>query len=361
MDCEPVRYFPHKVTKCRGMHLNHLVLASTLHQQLIMHIRQLFAILFRRGRKQDTVKQNSYFLDLPVDLIYAFFDELQLPEKVLLSETCRDLWYILRHQCASATREATAIERLECLAVLGDILPDHRCCASCSTLHRLDPKDLPVMSNDKFYMPCPAPEPVRSRHRLMSQYSIAFRHVQLAIKYTRLRDTHQDYRASVMQRFTTSIPQFYSMRLIFSANPTIICGRFILMSTFIFYTPAEQISLSDITRAHFQICPHLGASGPLLPYNRLLSAIGSACKVAAGQPGLHKSVYSCYQCPTDFTVAIHPRSVSLLVWQDLGAGVSPADPCWHSHIWTDENNRVMGTKFNYEHGSIKKMYYSGRL
>lgn len=345
-----------KFSKVWYIPLDHSFLTSTFRWQPVMDIRRLLAF-FSRTTSKKAVKQNSPFLDLPLDLVYDIFDELHLPERVLLSQTCRDLWYTLRSQCLLAIRQATAVERLECLAALGDVLPDHRLCTSCRSLHLLDPKDLPVTGYDKFHKPCPALETTWSRHRLMPYYAIAFRHVQLAIKYTRFKDIHQDYRASILQRFAVSIPQFDSMGLIFGAEPIIVSGRFILMTIFVFYTAIEPISFSILSRAHFQICPHLGAGGPLIPDNRLLAAIRLASNVADGQLGSHQEVHSCDRCPTDFRITIKDRQATLYVWQDLGAGTSPLDPYWRSHIWDEGNGLFKGTKFKYEHGSIRDLYH----
>lgn len=322
-----------------------------------MDIRRLLAFFPRRTRKKDAVKKNSSLLDLPLELLHDIFDELHLPEKILLSQTCRDLWYKLRYQCSSAIRQASAVERLECLAVLGDILPDHRLCTSCRALHLLDPKDLPVTGYDKFYTPCPARETSWSRHRLMPYYAIAFRHVQLAIKYTRLKDIHQDYRASILQKFTVSIPRWYSMRLNFTAEPVIINGRFILMTIFVFYTAVGPMSFSNLSQAHFHICPHLGV-GPLILDNRLVAAIRLAFNVADAKRGSHQKAHSCDRCPTDYRIVVKDRRATFYAWQDLGAGISPEDPYWRSHIWDEENGLFKGTRFSYEHGSVRDLYYS---
>ena len=172
-------------------------------------IRSLLGFFRRTAKKKDAVKQDSLFLNLPLAPVYDIFDELQLAQKIWLAQTCRDMWYILRHQCSSAMRQATVEERLECLTRLGNILPDHRLCTSCPALHILDPKDLPVVRYDN----CPSPESAWDFRYLALCYSLAFRHVQLAVKYTRVKDYYQDYRAIILQPFRITIPKFYSMRL----------------------------------------------------------------------------------------------------------------------------------------------------
>lgn len=333
---------------------NHSFVAFTLHHQLIMHIRRLLAFSPSLTRRKGAVKQKSSLLNLPLALVYDIFDELQWPEKVLLSQTCRDLWYTLRSQCSSAIRQATVAERVECLAVLGDILPDHRLCISCRALHLLDPKDLPVMSNDRFHKPCPASEDIWSRHRLMPFYSIAFRHVQLAIKYTRLTGVHQDYRASILRKYTISFPRSYS----FTAEPVIAHGRFVLMTTRVFYKAVGPMLFSTLSQMYLYVCPHLGTGASFIPDSPLLAAIRFVSNVADGQRGLLQKGNSCDRCPTDFLMSIEDGRAILYVWQDLGAGTSSADPYWRSHIRDKENGLFKGTSFSYEYGSVRDLYYS---
>ena len=61
-------------------------------------------------------------------------------------------------------------------------------------------------------------------------------------------------------------------------------------------------------------------------HSPLLEAMRFAC--ADGQCGLHQEVRACDRCPTDYRVVFKDREVTLYVWQDLGAGTSPADPYW---------------------------------
>ena len=320
---------------------------------LIMHLHQLLASFQLIRSKKGVVKQNSSLLDLPQDLVFDIFDELQLPEKILLSQTCRDLWHTLRGQCSSAIRQATAVERLECLAVLGDILPDHRLCFTCRALHLLDPNDLPTKINNNFHKPCPAPEEMLSPHNLVSHYLIAFHHVQLAIKYTRLARVHQDYCASILQKYTYSFQRGYS----FTAEPAVVHGRFILMITWDFYMAAGPTLFSQVTQAYLRICPHLFTGAPHIP-SPLLAAIRFAYNVPHSQRGLLQKRDSCDRCPTDFLISVEDGRAKLCVWQDLGDGTSPADPYWRSHIWNLENDLYKGTNFSYKHGSVRDLYYS---
>jgi len=334
-------------------------------QKLIMHIGRLIAFLLGNKRNKTIVKQESSFLDLPLDLLFDVFDHLQLSERTLLSQTCRGLRYAFHHKCVLAFRVASVAERLECLAMLGDVLPDHRLCTPCGRLHLLDPKDLPVMDYDKFYRPCPALEHVMSRVMsrvyCMPYYAIAYRHVQLAMKYTRLECIHQNYRANILQKFTITIPRWYSTKLKFTAEPRIVRGRYILMTTNVFCAYEGPISYSLLSQVCFRLCPHLCASelvSSLQPDNQLLVTMRLAFNRAKVEP----EMYSCDQCPTDYVIAVEDDRVTFNTWQDLGTGISEADSYWRSHVWDEsENNRFRSAKFCYEHGSIRDMYYSNGI
>ena len=321
-----------------------------------MHIPWLFALLKRLIRKKDTVKQGFPLLDLPLDLVYNIIDELKLPEKILLSQTCRLLRYTLHRKCASTMCRATAHKRLEYLAVLGHTLPDHRLCTSCRALHLLNYEDIPAMKSGKINNSCPVPRVLGSRHHMLPCYSISFHHVQLAIKYTRLKNFHQEYREKILQTFQVKIPRFCSVPLVFSAIPVVVYGRFLLMTVFHFYNAVEPTPSSTIFEAPVRICPHLG-TGLYMSNNPLLAAVRLAR--TESRRGRRGKLYSCDQCPTEFRVFTYDRDVTLRVWQDLGSGISPTDPYWCSHIPSVNNSLYRGTKFDYEHGSIVDSFYKG--
>jgi len=312
-------------------------------------MRRLLALFSRPTKPKDFIEQQSPLLNLPLDIVHAIIDELPLPAMILFSQTCRDLRLLIQSKCYSTVRQASAAKRLDFLCALGHILPDHRLCAHCRALHLVDLKDLPVTAYDTFYKPCTAPEPLFSRHRLLPYYAVAQRHVQLAIKYTRLAGTHQSYRASILQRFTISYPEFYSLGLDFTAEPIVVHGRFILKTTWDFREAAAPVSFAMISHASFGLCAHLRA------------ATRFAFEVADVQSGFHQEAHSCDRCPTDCSIVVQGSRAIFHVWQDLGSGLSPMDPYWLSHI-NDvindvENNEFSGTKFCYKHGSVRDLYY----
>ena len=328
-----------------------------------MDLRRIIAFLSYTILRKSAVKQTSLLLDLPLCIIYNIFDELRWSEKVTLSQTCRDLRYHLRQKCSSILRKATALERLEYLNMLGNILPDRYLCTGCCALHLVDPKDIPItdcnlLGSNLYHTPCPSPEPLWSRVRLHRNYAVAFRHVQLAIKYSRMEGIYQRYRASIMQRFVVSNCPSSSLGFNFVAEPVIVRGRFILMTTFEFYGDFEEVSYSTFMQTTITFCPHHG-TGKLSARNDAFKTLtNSVFRRSSNTSGLCQGAYSCNRCPSDYAIVIKDKRAIVSIWHDLGTGASPEDPYWRSHVRNNENNMFNGTEFPYEHGSIEKMYYS---
>ena len=99
------------------------------------------------------VQQNSRFLDFPLDVTYAIIHELPLSSKILLSKTCRALWYQVRERCFSALRQSTAEQRLETLTELGNLLPDQYLCVICNALHGIDFDEFPANKDKGILKP----------------------------------------------------------------------------------------------------------------------------------------------------------------------------------------------------------------
>lgn len=227
----------------------------------------------------------------------------------------------------------------------------------CDALRPINPNDLPSLYDYKYLK---SPEPACNRHNLAPFYTLAFQHVRLAVKYTHLDNCHQNYRASIMQKFTRSWAQIYSMRLQFIAEPRIVQGRFLLKATLVFHQISKSTLLSSLSEAPFCFCAHVGAMGMRrLPENTLLNAVLHASQKADGEHDSACEVHSCSQCPTNFTIVFTQGRATFTVWQDLGTGASPEDAYWKSHIWSTSNSIFCGPSFPYRHGSIRRQFYNG--
>lgn len=278
------------------------------------------------------IKQNSFLLKLSLEIIYDIVNRLPLSAIILLSQTCRDLWYLLRG--STAMQKVTSSERLELLATLGYILPYYRLCGGCNALHIVDPKDVPKRVYDGSCKEC-IPNKSSGRVSILAYYAVEFHHVQLAIKYTRLGNIHQHYRARILQKYTKSKLLYASTKqrftaLDFTAEPVIVQSRFIMMETFVFRDQDQPLSITTFAAQFFKVCPHLPVDAGAL---RTAMQLAFDLDLAGRQPSLPPKVYSCDRCPTDYLVTVQRDRPLIQVWQDFGSGTSPTDPYWRSHVW----------------------------
>lgn len=317
------------------------------------HLLALYSGVIRYTR---SIKQTSPLLNLPLDVILLIFDELPLHATILLSQTCTHFRSLLRSKYSLAIKKISDSERLELLVVLGNLLPHHWTCTQCRSLHQANQNDVPYYQTN-YYRPCPWPESLWSCHRVNQFYIIAYRHVQLATKYTR-EGMHHRHRAKILRKYAVRYPEYFSARLDFTAEPVIIDGRFILRTTYEFHELVKPLSLEIISEAFFGFCPHLHA---VSLSGQLDQAISLAFQAAdAGSSRSYAANHSCERCPTDYSITVLlGRHVTFDVFQDLGSGFSSTDPYWRSHILGDINSQPGGwTKFDYEHGSVRELYLS---
>lgn len=303
-------------------------------------------------------------LDLPLDIVYTIADELTLPSRIIFSQTCRDLWHLLHGDCLSAFREASVVERLDCLAVLEQLLPDHRLCTGCCALqpvYYITP--LGRYREDVCSRFCPFETPRFSRFLLSGFYAISFPFVQLAIKYgshSRYQGPGKKHYPCLLPTFSISIPDFFSWRLDFAAEKLVAKGRFLLKTTHVLHGVTQPLSLLNTSKAPVAICSHLslGVVHPIALGEPIPAALRMAHDEAGAPVGLNQDLHCCARCPTDFLVSNRDDDVSIMVWTDLGNGTSPQDPFWRSHLLSNENSPLDGNTFDYRLGSIQEMYFN---
>ncbi|KAL9099923.1 MAG: hypothetical protein Q9163_004637 [Psora crenata] len=337
--------------------------ASTWHEEQYKksRFRQIFSSKARLRRCPSPIRQSSPFLHIPPELMLIIFDFLSLPARVALSQTCRGLRGNYGSQCHAELRKFNAQERIQFLGELSDLLPEFRACYYCSALHEIDTEDTPSTFRACLRSKRPSLEPARGCHSLNRSYSIAIRHVQLALKYTRLKNVHEKYRASLLATYKVNHTNYSSSNMTFIAEPKVEQGRFFLKTIWQFSGNATSLSPSDIDRVPFAICPHLRSSalgrGPLFVALSDLYDLRQAKLEWPNDVSCASREGSCIKCPTDYTmdVAKSGKEVFIHVWQDLGTGTSPDDPYWKSYILDGyHNSPYVGEAFDYEHGSIRR-------
>ena len=249
------------------------------------------------------IEQSSAFLDLPLDVLCSICDELPLPAKILLSQSCKAMWHMLHSTCSSRLRTLAQKDRFDTLRELGNLLPDNYYCTRCNVLHLVEPDDVPNVTNwYKRRHVCYTPGRMFEDLCLQHYYIFAFHHVQLALKYSRMTDWHQDYRTNILQQFETR-PVGSPIIKSSAAKPKVVNARLILLVTYVLYADALQYDLrkSDLTK-YIHFCPHhFFGIGSGLDQSIALMLQEAAIK-AATMPEQHTQLFTCNSCPTDYSV-----------------------------------------------------------
>ena len=323
------------------------------------------------GRSTD--KKDLKLSSLPLELLFDILDHLPWAEKVSLAQTCRDFWSSLHPRCASIFRDATFRNRVKYLNALSSLIPDHYYCPRCYALHSIDSEDVPVLDEHRARSDifcgsrtCPNPESPYSRRLIHPNYGLAFRHIQLAIKYSRLKNTHQTYRASILQKFTTSTDPSSSPEVQFTAEPRVRDGRFIIKTIHRISDGEQNLSMLKVIETRIRFCPHHSLNdiqGLLYRFqDPMLASIDNLINLAPQSSSSHaRHASSCDQCPTDYKIKFTGKELFVSTWQDLGTGICAKDHYWQSHDWISGFSWDRSSSFPpYEHGSIERLFNSGK-
>ena len=270
------------------MRRNCLTLATStlqVYAKLLWPLRFLYV--------KPAVEQTSAFLHLPIDIICMICDQLPLSAKILLSQTCKAMWYMLPSQCSVRSKALVPEDRFNTLAELGNFLPDNYHCITCKRLHPVRPDDIPDLTNWYRRRHVCFTRNLESDHlRPQKSYAVFFHHVQLALKYSRMKEKHQDCRKNILQKFEMR-PVGSPILKTFSAKPRVVNARFILLMTYVLYAgPLRDAATTDYKK-YLQFCPHhlfgLG-TGRGFPFAALLQ---KAAINAATMQDRHTELFSC--------------------------------------------------------------------
>ena len=90
---------------------------------------------------------------------------------------------------------------------------------------------------------------------MCTRYAVSFHHVQLALKYSRIKEKHQDYRWNILQKFKIRSVASPIIKT-FAAKPKVVNARFILLTTYVLYAgPLRDAAKKDYDR-YIMFCPH---------------------------------------------------------------------------------------------------------
>lgn len=348
----------------------------------------------------------SRLLDLPVNILAKIL--LQLPPHALLimSEVCP----IIRRLCHTITpnNHLSYAEHLRYLTCQSRNDLDRWVCKLCVKTHRHLCEDIParsVLPNDcvSRWSTTALPEDNVAGCR---SYSIAHRHIQFALKYSRLEGNLEGHRrqarhrhyyeqilASRQSTFSTH-PLDSRHRATYSVFPEIVQANFLIHSVWTYQTHDYRQDVDKVSIGYLRICEHQGylngsehavekqkeelmalmgelQNAKLLKFG-ILSAwqwLNAQSQVASYNvlPNLidrAMTIYlngeiagSCAACLTDFVVKVSPGELKVFAWQDLGHESSLLD--------TAERSPPPGLRWGYaldrrnashQPGSVRRKY-----
>ncbi|KAI1653067.1 hypothetical protein F4813DRAFT_284969 [Daldinia decipiens] len=288
---------------------------------------------------------DSFLLKLPVELVNGILELIPPIDRAVASLTCRSLRLILGK---SDAHNLSTAQYLRYHVRVARDLPDRWVCEACFKLHPVSLGDTPLTP---WRMTCPlrwdrwCHEVYGQQSRLDNRYlSVDHRHVQLALKYTRLQDhwsrrhlhtllaNHRD------DEFPTH-PYPYNrqnvLKVTYTVTPRVVRDqhenlRYMLRSVWHFRKDSMEISL--VTVGDIKLCPHLALLGDMRRMEVHQLDILQEIKRAILLNGIETYIAGCNLCATDFKIAVHKDHITVHTWQDMGTKGSPGDKAWRLHV-----------------------------
>ncbi|RFU79594.1 hypothetical protein TARUN_2642 [Trichoderma arundinaceum] len=324
----------------------------------------------KRGKRNAPPNARSALLNLPIELIRDISDELSAVDKVIFATTCRPVRNTLGLTQLSDSESDSQEQQFDYLARMCRDMPGKWVCEECMRCHDINSADTPTNP----YLACPFGNVDHGRFnrplRLIAreEYRLGRRHIQLALKYTRLGSEAGSKYRRYLRRLMSSRQYSYSymwkdarVNNLVKITPRVVNGRFLLKSIFEYRRKSRPISKEIVD--HEFICRHQNlipeedlawirnpGSNDLLNFQRALGDAFSA-------PG-HEMHSHCPHCFTDFSVKASPKSIRITVWQDLGTESSPLDPVWKSFVYTPYLYSDAASVRNEEPGRVRELYDS---
>ncbi|RKU44355.1 hypothetical protein DL546_000031 [Coniochaeta pulveracea] len=352
-----------------------------------------------------TQNDSCTFLQLPADIMYLVFQELESEHRRVLALTCRALHGFhsmspnLRNKCL------TQDQHLEYLACIARSLPEQWVCDACLKLHPFHPLDTPGRQNAesmvrprKLFHPLCKFDIFRSHDHPVDRRHVQFQHhhVQLALKHLRLSNKPSEYAKRLLavhhhDHFDTHDRGLFeqeaekrevnTLATRYSVYPRAKMGadgqlRYLTLSTWLYQSDIRPVSLEAM--GNMKICPHMGFEPHYPPSNDLWpefwcygyrpDTLAQAIEKALAQQqdnriGVTEIRGACPRCPTDFAIQASPNRVELLVWRDLGPEGSPRSLAWRIHVFNigrdcpnDQWNTHGCSTLHHVPGSVRALY-----
>lgn len=283
-----------------------------------------------------TAHAPCYILLLPVDTIVEILALLPLHTLLLASQTCRPLQTIV-HDFFLAGRgdllaNAEPEERILYLTHLSRLQPDRWVCVKCCKLHQIRDEDTPY---GQKHVGCADGLDVSDRYKVSKHfgYTPMHRHVQLALKYTRLGCKEERYR-DYLERlcafhsrldYKPYIDIEGGLVVEYAAYPKVVNGRYLLLSIWKYVEAHYKLRPESIYC--LDICPHYSQKGTRRDYSW-----GNIQRVMRTVFAVESTLteISCDSCKTEFSIARSPRCATITIWQDFGSEGTIYDAEWGS-------------------------------
>ncbi|KAL6821657.1 hypothetical protein J3E69DRAFT_311543 [Trichoderma sp. SZMC 28015] len=356
----------------------------------------LYQLLCRLINGNTRIKQNPscLILNLPIEIILLITERLPQYQQIILSQTCYPLRLITRNNNKLQKLSVINLDRdqqQEYVFALARGRPNLWACHKCVKLHRIDQHDTPTnqrpgtLCQTSWSWECYYYRVNYIPYFQHIQYRLFHRHVQLALKYTRLettgtvlRKTYKDHLNRLLQPVLGNIhPHKYGMtneiKGTLSISPKVTTdGEFLIHTKYTFYKDIENVSIKSM--GCLQICVHQFLtseahmhkmhSGPCHLVNDqycscwwhdLLTNPRSAFGLVVVSAFLRETEVcgSCPFCETDFSVQASSEITILRVWQRFGSETSFSS----NNSWRGQMQRPSGTIVaSYPPGSIRQLY-----
>ncbi|KAI1476694.1 hypothetical protein F4774DRAFT_412659 [Daldinia eschscholtzii] len=320
----------------------------------------------------------SHLLKLPIEIIVNISSYLPQVDQAVFAMICRALRLALGKP---DVRKLSTGQYLRFLIRVARDLPDQWVCEACFKLHPVSLDDTPITP---WKMSCPLPwdqwcnEVYGRQSRLDNRFLLVdHRHIQLALKYTRLRDSrYQSYHEKLLtehQDVNFSTFSFPSKRdnlldVSYTVTPKIMKGpdgnfRYLLRSCWQYRKASMEVSL--ITMGDIKLCPHTSIS-----YDLNRSPINQATHIMLARYSLSSNFMDtfsagCPCCATDIAIKFSKELVVVCTWQDMGTKGSPGDIAWRSHVSDPRfivSNFQMGRPDMFKLiGSVRELYHDTQI
>ncbi|KAL7915293.1 hypothetical protein GGI35DRAFT_489002 [Trichoderma velutinum] len=314
------------------------------------------------GKNAASINTKAALLQMPVELIREFTNTMSTVDKMVFAETCRPIHNSIGFTLFSKDEGELREEKYEYLARRSRETPNQWVCEECMCQHDVDMTDTPASPT----INCPVGSLYRSRYNLSlkliarENYWLGRRHVQLALKYTRLYNEisteHRQYLARLMATRIYSDSHVFDGNSLYHAakiTPRIVDGRFLLKGIFEIRQKSKPIDKKLLIGDH--ICPHqcfwtseCTGDGPLCKFT-------TAVEDAFNKRG-HEVRSYCPYCCTDFSLEVSRRSFRITIWHDLGTESSALDFVWMASVPTPAMGSI--DLFNEAPGRIRELYDS---